>query len=74
MKWLFLGKPVHWLIAAVLVGIGWLAGRVRLHVTDFNLFVVALFAISAIAILIVLATTKRDEQVTRDPIVEEDDG
>ncbi|MEX2518807.1 MAG: hypothetical protein WD969_05690 [Paracoccaceae bacterium] len=73
MNRLFLGKPVHWLIAAVLIGFGWLAGRVRLHVTDFNMFVIVLFVISAIALLLVLTTTKRNEQVTRDQITDEDD-
>ncbi len=45
MKKIFLGRPIHWLIAIGLCIIGWLAGGIRLHVTDFNLFIIALIAI-----------------------------
>ena len=69
----FLGKPVHWAgIAAAALGL-YLVGLERLHVTWFNAFtgVVALVAVALV--VIVLATTRRGEQVTRDPIPEPHD-
>ena len=46
MNRIFLGKPLHWLLLLAVVVLGWLAGRIRLHVTDFNLFVLLLLALS----------------------------
>jgi hypothetical protein len=65
---IFLGKLVHWLLLAVLGALGLYLGIERLHVRDFNLFAIVLFAASAAAVLFVLRTTAPDEQVTRDPI------
>lgn len=73
MKDIFLGKPVHWLIVAALVLCGWLAGRVRLHVTDFNLYVIALSLITVVALACVLMTTGDGERVTRDPIEDDEE-
>ena len=71
MKAIFLGRPVHWLVVLVLAGLGWMSGIVRLHVTDFNLFLVLLIAVSTVALVLVIATSPQGEQVARDPI--EDD-
>lgn len=68
MKEVFLGKPFHWLVVAVLIFGCWLAGRVRLHVTDFNLYVILLALGAVAALALVLRTTGADEQVTRDRI------
>ncbi|WP_340107716.1 hypothetical protein [Pikeienuella sp. HZG-20] len=73
MRDIFLGKPAHWLIVAVLAGLGWGAGLARLHVTDFNLFVIGLTAVSAVALALVIWTSGADERVTRDPIEEDED-
>ena len=70
---IFLGKPVHWAMLVVIVGLGWWLGEIRLHVTWFNLFVVLLLAASAAVVALVLWTTRSDEQVTRDPL-EPDEG
>ncbi|QIE56797.1 hypothetical protein G5B40_15950 [Pikeienuella piscinae] len=68
MKDVFLGRPVHWLVVLALIACGWIAGGMRLHVTDFNLYVIALGLLSAAALAIVIWTTGDSEQVTRDPI------
>lgn len=73
MNDVFLGKPVHWLIVVILAGLGWAAGLVRLHVTDFNLFVITLTVASTIALLLVIWTTGEHEQVTRDPVEDDAD-
>ena len=72
MSRVFLGKPVHWAVLAALILGGWLMGRGRMHVIEFNLFVVGLLAVTAVALLTVLATTRPHERVTRDPLESED--
>ncbi len=74
MRDLFLGKPVHWTIIAALVLGGWLTGRARLHVIEFNLFILGLVALTAAALVAVLATSRPDERITRDPLEPDDDG
>ncbi len=74
MRQIFLGKPVHWAIIVLLVLGGWLTGRARLHVIEFNTFVICLLAVTVLVILAVLATTRPDEQVTRDPVEPEGEG
>ena len=71
MSNVFLGRPIHWLIVAALVVLGWVAGRFRLHVTEFNPFVVLLLLIVAGALVAVIATTRPGQRVTRDPLVDE---
>ena len=65
---IFLGKPLHWGLIALLIAIGWVIGNERLHVIWFNLFTVILLAISAVAVAVVLLTSRPDEQITRDPL------
>lgn len=72
MKKIFLGPLQHWLILITVIGLGWLAGNARLHVTNFNLFLI-LLCIGTIAILfLVMFTTRSGEQVTREVIEEAD--
>ena len=68
MGQIFLGKPVHWALVVVVVGVGWMLGNQRLHVIWFNLFTISLLIASAVIVLIVLWTTRPGEQVTRDPL------
>lgn len=71
MRRIFLGPALHWLIVAILVGLCWLGGLERLHVTDFNPFIIGVIVVTLIALLVVLKTSKPGSQVTRDPV--EDD-
>ena len=68
MRRIFLGKPLHWLLLGAFALLGWLAGRQKLHVIEFNLFTLALLCLSAGLLLAVLASSKPGEQVTREPL------
>jgi len=74
MSRIFLGKPLHWVLLILLVAGGWLVGRQRLHVIEFNLFAILLLVVSAGIIVAVLMTSRPGEQVTRDPLEPDDDG
>ena len=68
MSRIFLGKPIHWALVVALVAIGWFFGRQRLHVIEFNLYTIALILAAAGAVVMVLATTRPGDRVTRDRI------
>ena len=72
LRRIFLGKAIHWLpwplIAVLFV---WM-DRVHLHVTRFNLFSIVLVGVSLGVVAWILWTTRRDEQVTREPIPPEE--
>jgi hypothetical protein len=72
MTRIFLGKPLHWALVALLVAGGWAAGHIRLHVTHFNLFVILLLLVAAATIVVVMATSRPGERVTRDPLEPDD--
>ena len=73
MSRIFLGKPLHWVLLILLVASGWLMGRQRLHVIEFNLFAILLLVVSAGVIVAVLMTSQPGEQVTHDPLEPDDD-
>lgn len=68
MSRVFLGKPAHWAIVIVLIVAGWLTGRERLHVIEFDYFIIGLLAVSVVALIVILATSRPGERVTRDPL------
>jgi len=68
MRKVFLGRPVHWLLVLLLVGGGAALGQNRLHVIDFNVFIMALLAAIVILLALVLKTSGGDESITRDPL------
>lgn len=73
MRRIFLGKLLHWgLVGSLIVG-GWLMGRAKLHVIEFNLFTIILLAVSAAVVAAVLMSSKPDEQITRDPLEQDED-
>ena len=73
MKRVFLGRPVHWLLAMILVGGGAALGEQRLHVIEFNLFLILLFVAVIVLIALVLKTSGGDAPITRDPVSLETD-
>jgi Mn2+/Fe2+ NRAMP family transporter len=73
MRRIFLGKPLHWGLVAILIVVGWLLGREKLHVIWFNLFTIILLALSAAVVAVVLMTSKPGEQITRDPLEQDED-
>ena len=72
MKRVFLGPWVHWLILIVLIAAGWSTGIARLHVIKFNPFILGLIALTVGVIVLVLKTSKPGQQVTRDPVEEDE--
>ncbi len=69
MSEIFLGKPLHWLMLVVICAGLWWAGDLRLHITHFDAFIVALLAVSTVCVLTVLYGPGRGERMTRDAIV-----
>jgi hypothetical protein len=67
MRGLFIGKPVHWLIWVVIVPVLFAMSRVYLQVRHFNLFLAVVFLLGTGAVLAVLLTSRKAEQVTREP-------
>jgi len=73
MSKIFLGRPWHWAIVAVVIALGWAAGDVRLHVIHFNTFIVTLGLCTVLILALLVATSRPDQQITRDPIEENED-
>ena len=71
---IFLGKFWHWVLIFAAAGLLWFCGAKRLHVIEFNLFVISMIVGTALAVLAVVRFHKTGEQVTRDPLVAHDDG
>ena len=70
---IFLGKPLHWGLIVLLIAIGWVIGHERLHVIWFNLFTLILLVIAAVAVAVVLLTSRPKERITRDPLEPDQD-
>ena len=71
MKDVFLGKPLHWVIWAVILGLLYVLGALRLHTRDFNLFIVIVLALAAASVLVIVLSYKKGERITRDPFEDE---
>jgi hypothetical protein len=71
LREVFLGKPVHWIPWPLLGVLFVWMDKVHLHVTRFNTFAFVLLGVSAAVIGLFLMTTRRGEQVTREPIPEQ---
>lgn len=68
MRDIFLGKPWHWGLMAIVSVLLWWTGGMKAHVIHFNSFIVTLGAGCLAIILLVLKTTKPGEQVTREQL------
>ncbi|MGH1357896.1 MAG: hypothetical protein ACRBC3_03955 [Burkholderiaceae bacterium] len=73
MNRIFLGKPLHWALLIILVALGWVTGAYKSHVIHFNTFVIGAIVVTIGIVFAVLKTSAPDEQVTRDPIVLDDE-
>lgn len=71
MKKLFVGKPLHWLLIAVVIAVLYWLGSIQLHRLNYTVFLFALLGLAVASIAVVIVTTRRGEQVTREPF--EDD-
>ena len=68
MRDIFLGKPWHWALLAGVALLLWWAGTQKAHVIQFNGFLIALAVGSLAIIVLILKTTKPDEQITREQL------
>ena len=69
MEQIFLGKAWHWVLILLAGGLLWYCGDNRLHVIEFNLFIIAMLVGTACALLAIVFLHREGEQVTRDPLV-----
>ena len=70
MRDIFIGKPLHWLLWIAAIPVLYLAGSERLHVRNFNWFLLVLGSLGAGAVLFVRWTARPGESITREPIEE----
>ena len=69
MRDIFLGKPWHWGLVAIVTALLWWAGSNRAHVIEFNSFLVALMIGSLAVVVLILRTNKPGDQVTREVLL-----
>ncbi len=74
MKTLFLGKALHWAVVVAIIALLYLLGANQYHRVDYPAFLFAMLGIAAAAIVVMIATTRRGDRVTREPLDEEDAG
>jgi hypothetical protein len=72
MKSIFLGKVWHWALVAAAAGLLWFCGSKRLHVIEFNTFVILMIAGTALSVLAVVWFHRPGDQVTRDVLSADD--
>ena len=67
----FLGKPVHWLLWAVIIAVLYWLGSESLHVRTFIPFLMILLVLAGASVLVVLATYRKGDRITREPFEDE---
>jgi hypothetical protein len=70
---IFIGRPLHWALWLVIAGVLYWFGKGAQHVRDFVPFVLELFALVAICVIVIVATYKPGERITRESLDEDDD-
>ena len=70
----FLGKAWHWVLLVITSVLFWYCGTKRLHVIEFNLFVMAMLVGTVLVVGAILYFHRPGEQVTRDVLVAANDG
>ncbi len=73
MRGIFLGKAVHWLVLVVVLTVLWWLGTNLVQTRDYHFFLTVLFLLTVGAVAAIIVTTRKGEQVTRDPF-EDDTG
>ncbi len=67
---IFLGKPLHWLLWPVIIAVLYAFGSDNLHVKHFVPFILTVLAMAAACVGIILATSRKGDRITREPIDE----
>ena len=65
----FLGKLWHWALLALATALLWFAGGKRLHVIEFNWFIIAMLLGTAALLLVIIRLHRDGEQITREKLV-----
>ncbi|MEM8688107.1 MAG: hypothetical protein AAGF81_12295 [Pseudomonadota bacterium] len=73
MRDIFLGKLWHWALVVIVAALMAWAGSARAHVIHFNVFLIALVIGSLLIIFLILKTHRAGEQVTREPLLSDDE-
>ena len=68
---IFLGKPWHWLLWAVIIAVLFWLGSQSLHVRSFVPFLLTLLVLAAGSVLLVVSSYRKGERLTREPFEEE---
>ena len=67
MSRIFLGKPFHWLVFVIIMGVlAWL-GHGLVQTRNYNFFLLILVGLVAGSVAAIMLTTKKTDQVTREP-------
>lgn len=66
---IFLGKAWHWLLLAITGALFWFCGSQRLHVIEFNIFIMAMLAGTTFVVAVIVLLHKSGERITRDELV-----
>ncbi|NQU71111.1 MAG: hypothetical protein HQ514_11210 [Rhodospirillales bacterium] len=74
MSHIFLGKPIHWLVVAIIMGVlAWL-GFGLVQTRDYSFFLFILVAVTVGSVGVIMLTTRKGEQVTREPFEDDSAG
>lgn len=71
---IFLGKAWHWALLVLTGVLFWFCGTKRLHVIEFNLFVMAMLAGTTLVVGAIILFHQPGEQITREVLVPSNDG
>lgn len=66
---IFLGKFWHWALLAAAVGLLWFCGSKRLHVIEFNLFIISLLLGTIAIVFLIIRFHSDGERITRDALI-----
>ncbi len=69
LKQIFLGRFWHWALLAIATLLLWFGGSRRLHVIEFNWFIIAMLIGTAAMLLAIIRFHRDGERVTRDELV-----
>lgn len=67
MKSLFLGRPLHWILWLVLIGVLFGLGKYSFHVRYFVPFCLLLLALTGACIASIILSYREGERITREP-------
>ncbi len=68
MRNLFIGKPLHWLMIAIAVGIMYWLGAEQFHRVNYGGFLGIVFGIAVACVILVMVTYRRGDRITRESL------